>query len=197
MKVVGLTGGIGSGKSTIAREFQKLGVPIYIADEESKKILNTHSLAIDEIKQLLGSASYTNENGTERADKEFIALKVFGNPDLLKGLNAILHPKVKLHFEGWMEQQKSKYVIYEAAILLETGGDKNCDVVLLVSAPENERITRVMERDKITEQEVRVRLKNQWSENERLEKSDFIILNDDLNEIPIKVNKFHEFMLNK
>jgi dephospho-CoA kinase len=196
MKIVGLTGGIGSGKSTVARAFEKLGVSIYIADLESKKILDSDPIAIAEVKALLGEESYQKlADGSIKANRPFIASKVFQNKELLEQLNTILHPKVRAHFEEWVKQQSFQYVIYEAAILLESGGEAICDYVVLVTAPLKDRIARVMKRDQITEVEVRERLQNQWSEKRRLEKSDFLIINDDLESLSGYVSNIHEFML--
>jgi len=198
MNIVGLTGGIGSGKSTVAAHFKKLGVPVYIADEESKKILNTDPAAVKEVKQLLGEESYIRlPNGTLVANRSFIGSKVFKDPKLLEELNQILHPKVRDDFEDWVSQQNAVYVIYEAAILFETGGDQICDYTILVSAPEADRIERVMKRDRANREEVKQRLKNQWSESRRLEKADFIIVNKDLHKTPKFVFNIHEFMLKK
>jgi dephospho-CoA kinase len=196
MKIVGLTGGIGSGKSTVARTFEKLGAPIYIADLESKKILDSDPMAIEEIKELLGEQSYeVAVDGSLIANRPFIASKVFQNKELLERLNTILHPKVRAHFEEWCANQSFHYVVYEAAILLESGGATICDYIVLVTAPLKDRIARVMKRDQITEVEVRERLQNQWSDQQRLEKSDFLIINDDLELIHNYVNYIHEFML--
>ncbi len=196
MMVIGLTGGIGCGKSTVAREFQQLAVPVYIADDESKKILSEDPSAIREVKQLLGEESYQlTPDGLEVPDKTYIGQQVFENKNLLKSLNEILHPKVNIHFKKWLATQESAYVIYEAAILLESGGDKKCDFVLLVFATEEDRIGRVVQRDGVTEDQVRDRLKNQWTESQRLEKADFIIINDDLDLIPGFVKRMNSFLL--
>jgi dephospho-CoA kinase len=196
MKIVGLTGGIGSGKSTVVRAFEKLGVPTYVADLESKKILELDPIAIEEVTALLGEESHqTLVDGSIKANRAFIASKVFQNKELLEQLNNILHPKVRAHFKEWVAEQSSQYVIYEAAILLESGGDAICDYVVLVTAPLKDRIARVTKRDQITEVEVRDRLQNQWSEQQRLEKSDFLIINTDLEFLVGFVNRIHEFML--
>ena len=197
MKIIGLTGGIGSGKSTVAAEFQKLGVPVYIADDESKIILNTDTEAIKRIQGLLGHESYSkSSDGTLQANRAWIGTQVFNNPDLLQQLNEILHPKVRQHFKEWVKAQSANYIIYEAAILYETGGDSRCDYTILVTAPEQDRISRVMKRDGVSEAAVRDRMKNQWAESKHIFKADFIIVNEDLHEIPDYVNNIHYFMLN-
>ena len=148
MRVVGLTGGMGSGKSTFAREFEKIGVPIFIADQESKKILDQDPVAIEQVSQLLGESSYTvNEKGFKTADKSHIADRVFKNQELLEKLNAILHPLVRKAFKEWVSRQTSNYVIYEAAILFESGSHQLCDETILIWSSKEERIQRVMARD--------------------------------------------------
>ncbi|BAO55888.1 dephospho-CoA kinase [Nonlabens marinus] len=196
MKIVGLTGGIGSGKSTVAAEFKKLGIPVYIADEESKIILNSDPGAIQEVKSLLGEESYKLlEDGSTVANRAWIGEQVFNNSQLLEELNAILHPKVRQHFEQWQASKDAIYCIYEAAILFETGGDSRCDFTILVTAPEQERIRRVMKRDQVSEATVKARMKNQWAESKRIKKADFLIVNEDLHKIPCYVNNVHVFML--
>ncbi len=198
MKIVGLTGGIGSGKSTVASEFKKLGVPVYIADDESKKILSSDPSAIQEVKALLGEESYTDSgNGMLTANRSWIGAQVFNNSILLEQLNAILHPKVKAHFQQWLEVQTATYVIYEAAILFESGGDKNCDVTILVTAPVEERIARVMKRDKVSQVAVKERMSNQWPDLKRVKKADLLMVNRYFHKIPNIVSNIHLFMLKK
>lgn len=196
MKVIGLTGGIGSGKSTVARAFASLGVPVYIADDESKLILNQHPEAINKIKALLGEKAYsTNDEGITLANRKFIASQVFTNSDLLHGLNQILHPLVREHFQQWLIKQESMYVIYEAAILFESGGDQYCDATILVWASEQDRIGRVVKRDRASVNEVRQRLQNQWRDTQRLEKADYVIINSEMHKIDSFVINFNDFML--
>ncbi len=196
MKIVGLTGGIGSGKSTVARAFADIGIPVYIADDASKQILNSHPDAVERVIQLLGEEAYHhNADGSRVANRALIAQKVFTNKEQLTQLNNILHPLVHDHFKQWQAAQDAVYCIYEAAILFESGGYKNCDTTLLIYAPEDIRIKRVVIRDGVEESAVRQRLKNQWTDKQRLEKSDFVMINEDLQSIRLFVNNFHEFML--
>ena len=198
MKIVGLTGGIGSGKSTVAVAFKKLDVPVYIADESSKNILNTHPNAISRIKQLLGDKAYkVLPDGGTVADKKFIASQVFNDEKLLEGLNGILHPLVREDFKQWLTHQNALFIIYEAAILFESGGDRYCDEVILVWAKKEDRIARVVERDKVTEDEVRQRLRNQWTEAQKIEKADYVIVNENLQLIDRFATNFNRIMLNK
>ena len=172
-KVIGLTGGIGSGKTTIANYFASLGVPVYIADEEAKKILYTPD-AVAEV-----TAAFGEEVLTEGIpDRKKLATVVFNNPEKLQMLNNIIHPKVGEHFYNWlMAHNNVTFVIKEAAILFESGSYKNCDKVILVTAPEDIRVKRVMDRDGSTAQEVRKRMANQWDDDKKKELSDFIISN--------------------
>ena len=196
MKIVGLTGGIGSGKSTVARAFKNLGIPVFIADEESKKILAEDPEAVAKVKALLGNDSYLESiDGITVPDKKYIASQVFNNKSLLAELNKILHPLVRISFKEWLKGQHAKFVVYEAAILFESGGDKICDKVITVWSRESERISRVVSRDKVKESTVRLRLKNQWDDKKRLEKSDFLIINEDLQSIPVFAENIKDIML--
>ncbi|QEE49968.1 dephospho-CoA kinase [Flavobacterium alkalisoli] len=175
-KIIGLTGGIGSGKSTMANYFESLGVPVYIADEEAKKILYLPE-AVNEVRKVFGEEVFTEQI----PDRAKLAKVVFNDPDKLKQLNEIIHPKVRDHFTNWVKLHKSQnFVIKEAAILFESGSYKNCNKVILVTAPKDLRIKRVMERDKVTKEQVLERMSNQWDEKKKEELSDYIIYNTDL-----------------
>ncbi|HEY6142589.1 MAG TPA: dephospho-CoA kinase [Flavobacterium sp.] len=172
-KVIGLTGGIGSGKTTIANLFMAAAVPVYIADEEARKIMQSAEI-ISAIKKTFGTAIFENDI----LNRQQLAEIVFNNPDQLKLLNAIIHPAVKKHFGNWILNYKDiPFVIYEAAILFESGNYKNCDQIITVTAPIESRIQRVMQRDKTTRDHVLKRMYAQWSDNQRIEKSDFVIEN--------------------
>lgn len=171
--IIGLTGGIGSGKTTVARYFSKLGVPVYIADEEAKKILFSPG-AIKEINAAFGSDALTNG----LPDKTKIAALVFNNREKLAELNAIIHPNVKEDFINWVSVQSNcKFVIKEAAILFESGSYKECDKIILVTAPIQVRIDRVLKRDNTTREKVLDRIKNQWDDDQKIPLSDFVISN--------------------
>lgn len=176
MKIIGLTGGIGSGKTTVAKMFQELGVPIYIADIESKKLSNTSELIREELIALLGEEAYVSDE----LNRKFVADKIFTDKLLLEKVNAIIHPRVAEHFQQWVNEQKAPYVIKEVAILFENGGEVDCDSVILVTAPKKIRIERVMTRDNTTIQDVENRMKNQWSDEKKRERSHFVIENIDL-----------------
>lgn len=196
MKIVGLTGGIGSGKTTVAKEFEKLGIPIFIADQVSKKLLSNNESVKNSVRELLGESSFQiTENGLSVPNTKYIASKVFNNKSLLNSLNEILHPAVRTFFQKWIEDQNSPYVIYEAAILFETDGHLSCDHVILVTASVEERIERVMDRDKVKRSDVESRLNNQWSDAQRLELSNFVIINEDFEEMTGYVMSIHELLL--
>jgi dephospho-CoA kinase len=175
-KIIGLTGGIGSGKSTVASYIASKGIPVYIADEEAKKIMELPEV-ISEVQQLFDEDVLLENNQLNRAK---IADIVFKNPQKLEELNAVIHPKVKQHFKEWLKQQEQfPFIIKEVAILFETGGDAACDKIILVTAPEEERIKRVVKRDKTASINVKNRIKNQLSDSEKIKKSDFVIINID------------------
>lgn len=175
-KVIGLTGGIGSGKTTIANYFNEMGVPVYIADDGARNVMKSEDI-IEEIKTSFGEALFEN-NILNRAK---LAEIVFNDKDKLAELNAIVHPAVKKDFEVWLLQHKSyQYVIYEAAILFESGRYKECDLIITVTAPEEIRIERVLKRDNTTREQVLSRMKMQWNDENRISRSNFVINNDNL-----------------
>lgn len=172
-KIIGLTGGIGSGKTTVANHFIAAGVPVYIADDEARKVMQSPEI-LKKIEKIFGSSIF--ENGVLNRQK--LAEIVFSNPDKLRQLNAVIHPAVKEHFGNWMLNHKnSPFVIYEAAILFESGSYKDCDKIITVTAPLETRIERVIQRDKTTRENVLKRINMQWSDDQRLGKSDFVIEN--------------------
>jgi len=172
-KIIGLTGGIGSGKSTVARYFEELGVPVYVADTEAKRIMDEPE-TIREVKQIFEDDVLLDG----KLDRKKIASIVFNNPDKLKKLNQIIHPKVKKDFKDWLEKHKNySFIIKEVAILFETGTENDFDAIILVTAPEKTRIERVMKRDELTESEVLERIKNQLTDEEKIKKSHYIIEN--------------------
>lgn len=177
-KIIGLTGGIGSGKSTVAKHIEQMGVPVYIADLEAKKILDTKD-AISEVAKAFGPEII--ENG--KVNREKLSQIVFQQPQKLKILNSIIHPKVALHFKNWVEaNDKQPIVIKEAAILFESGSYKDCDKVILVTAPKEIRIQRVMKRDGLSREAIENRMLNQWSEERKEALSDYVVTNIDLPE---------------
>lgn len=177
-RIIGLTGGIGSGKTTVANYIKSFGIPVYIADDAAKEVMETEE-AVLEIKKEFGEDVF--ENG--KLDRKKISKLVFNNPEKLQKLNAIVHPLVKRHFEEWLKKHhNAPFIVKEAAILFESGTYKNCDSIITVIAPIEDRIKRVMQRDNTDRKSVLERMKNQWTDAERIAKSDFVIYNRSVNE---------------
>ncbi len=192
MKIVGLTGGIGSGKSTVANMFAELGVPVYIADKEARRLTNSSKIIRRKVEKLFGAQAYVDD----KLDREFIANIVFKDADKLAQLNQIIHPKVAAHFARWVKKQEGLYCIKEAAILFENGGYKKCDKTILVTAPKQERIRRVMERDAVSRESVESRMQHQWSDKKKSALSDLIIENISLEQTAKEVRSTHNYLLN-
>jgi dephospho-CoA kinase len=186
-KILGLTGGIGSGKTTVAKMFEALGVPVYNADQSAKMLMQSSQDLKDKIKQLLGEDAYT-EN---RLNKAFISEKIFNNKVLLSQINALVHPEVARDFNSWLTLQTSVYVIKEVAILFETAAEDQFDYILTVTAPEAIRIQRIIERDQIALTKIKAVISNQLQDSEKTVKSDFVILNTDLNDTKNQVYDIH------
>lgn len=183
--IVGLTGGIGSGKSTIAHYLSQKGIPVYIADEEAKKLLVTPVVAA-KLKEVFGATVFTD--GVP--DRQKLAAAVFGDKQKLDKLNSIVHPEVKKHFDEWLALHRNeKVVIKEAAILFESGSYKGCDKVILVTAPRETRINRVMDRDSTTREAVLARMANQWDDEQKAKLSDYIINNENLSEAKVTADR--------
>ncbi|WP_445715945.1 dephospho-CoA kinase [Flavobacterium sp.] len=185
-KIIGLTGGIGSGKSTVASYIASKGVPVYIADDEAKKIMEREDIK-QKIQNLFAESILNSDNSLNRKK---IAEFVFNNPNKLQELNAIVHPEVQLHFTNWVKSHENyPFIVKEVAILFETGGNKSCDKVILITAPEEVRINRAMSRDNLTKEEILVRISNQYSDEKKKKMSDFIVDNIDLNDTFLKIDK--------
>ncbi|MBN9282966.1 MULTISPECIES: dephospho-CoA kinase [unclassified Flavobacterium] len=175
-KIIGLTGGIGSGKSTIAAYIAAQGIPVYIADDEARKIMELPEI-IHKVQEIF--EVNVIENG--KLNRKKIADLVFSAPNLLKKLNEIIHPAVNENFGIWLKNnEKHRYIVKEVAILFESGGYKKCDKIILVTAPEVVRIERVMSRDGVTKEQVLDRMKNQWKDEDKAVLSDYIVVNTDL-----------------
>lgn len=191
-KIIGLTGGIGSGKTTIANFFKSQGVPLYIADDEAKAILYTKE-AVEEVLEAFGDSVMTDGI----PDRAKLAAVVFNEPAKLQMLNGIIHPKVKEHFKDWLSlHDDAKFIIREAAILFESGAYKVCDKIILVTAPKEVRIERVMQRDNTTREKVMKRINAQWDDEKKAALSDFIITNTDLEAAKIQADEILK-ILNK
>lgn len=184
-KIIGLTGGIGSGKSTIAAYIAAQGIPVYIADDEARKIMELPEI-IHKVQEIF--EVNVIENG--KLNRKKIADLVFSAPNLLKKLNEIIHPAVNENFGIWLKNnEKHRYIVKEVAILFESGGYKKCDKIILVTAPEVVRIERVMSRDGVTKEQVLDRMKNQWKDEDKAVLSDYIVVNTDLTAAKKDVDK--------
>jgi dephospho-CoA kinase len=189
--IVGLTGGIGSGKTTVAKFFVELGVPVYNSDKEAKKLMKSSKKVKKAIIELLGENAYKGK----RLNKIYISDKIFKNKSLLTELNSIVHPAVRKHFLRWTKRQDSPYVIQETAIIFENSGQDFYDKIILVTAPEEERIQRVMARSGISKNAILARLKNQWLDIKKEPLSDYVIVNLKLTKTKIKVEEVHNAIL--
>ena len=173
---LGITGGIGSGKSTVCKVFTCLNVPVYNADDRAKFIVQSHKDAISQIKNLFGADLYEKDV----LDRKRLAAIVFENKNALQQLNAIVHPLVSEDFSAWLnEHNTSKLVVKEAAILFESGAYLQMDKIACVTAPYQMRLDRVAQRDHTTTALVKKRMENQMSEQEKVKRSDFVIVNDE------------------
>ncbi len=178
MMIVGITGGIGSGKTVVCTIFRQLGIPVYEADAEARKLYDTEQGILEKIKKEFSEDVFDKK---EKLDRQKLSALVFKDPLALKKLNRIVHPYVISHFEEWIQHQKAApYILKETAILFESGSDKGCDKIITVSAPVELRIQRTMQRDKRTKQEVEQIIKQQWSDEGKINRSDFVIVNDEL-----------------
>jgi dephospho-CoA kinase len=193
MKIIGLTGGIGSGKTTIAKMFNELGVPVYNSDLEAKILMKENEKVKKKIIALIGNEAYS---GNELNNK-FIAVKVFNNEELLKKLNRIVHPAVKADFKEWAKKHEAPYVIQEAAILFENGSYKDFDDMILVTAPKKHRISRIMKRDGTSKKAILERMQHQWPDKKKKELAGFIIKNDTLQETFLQVEEIHRQLIKK
>jgi dephospho-CoA kinase len=189
-KIIGLTGGIGSGKTTVAQLFLSFGIPVYITDLEARNLMQS-DLVLDQIKKVFGTTVF--EKGILIREK--LSEIVFNDADKLAQLNGIVHPAVKSHFKQWLlEHIKDPFIIYESAILFESGSYKECDFVINVVAPLETRIQRVIERDKTTREKVLERIKNQWNDEQKSSKSDFIIENVSIEDVKLEIVKILNFL---
>ena len=192
-KIVGLTGGIGSGKTTVAQIFKSLDVPVYNADEEAKLLMQNSTAIQQELINLLGEDCYING----QLNRSFVASRVFTNPRLLEKINAIVHPKVAAHFEQWCSNQNAPYVIKEVAILFETNTQHLFDFIITVTAPVETRIQRVMDRDHKSKKEVMSIMNNQLPDSDKINQSNFVIFNEKISDLEDKPVLIHNKITNK
>jgi dephospho-CoA kinase len=193
---VGITGGIGSGKTTVCEVFERLGVPVYYADKQAKYLMETDKKLREAIRLLFGDEAFDAENNLNRA---FIAGIVFKDEEKLLALNALVHPAVKADYDSWnaiLARKEYPYSLKEAALLVESGSYKDLDKLIVVSAPLEDRIKRVMARDNISEEQVKARIDAQLPEAEKVKLADYVIDNNLIMELVPQVSKVHLDLLN-
>lgn len=189
---IGITGGIGSGKSVVASLLQLFGIPVYMADAESKKLTATSPVVKEKLIALLGKELYTEEG----LNKKLLASSIFGNPECLKQVNAIIHPEVNRHFLAWTKSQPADVCAIESAILFESGFNKVVDTCLMVYAPLDIRIERAMQRDNAAREDIVNRIKSQLPDEIKKERSDYVIYNDDRQALLPQTERFITFLRN-
>jgi dephospho-CoA kinase len=191
---LGLTGGIGSGKTLVCQIYEKLGVSVYYADRAARELMNTDADLIAGIRAMFGEKAY----GKDGLNRQYLAGLVFGDHEKLAGLNSLVHPAVQKDFIRWTKLQSgSPYVLEEAAILFESGASAGMDLTVLVYAPEELRISRVMKRDGVERQDVLRRMEHQLSEEEKLERADHVLINDGTRMLLPQVIELHNMVLNR
>lgn len=188
---IGLTGGIGSGKSTVAQIFEVLGIPVYYADVEAKRLMNEDAELISAITKSFGEPAYTNKI----LNRKYISSIVFSDPAKLEQLNAIVHPATKKDGETWINQQKTSYAIHEAALIFEAKVSDRLDYVIGVSSPKELRIKRAMQRDNVSHEQVLLRMNNQLDEEIKMSKCDFVLINDEKQLLIPQVLELHEKLI--
>lgn len=191
MLKIGLTGGIGSGKSTVAKVFEVLGIPIYYADEAAKRLMNADEELKEKIKLQFGNEVYKNR----QLDKKYLADIVFTSPEKLALLNALVHPATLKDAERWMQKQTTPYCIKEAALIFESGAQQNLDYVIGVTAPAPLRILRTMQRDGVTREEVIARMDKQMDDIIKMKLCDFVIKNDEQEMLLPQILELHKKLL--
>ena len=191
MLKIGLTGGIGSGKSTVACIFEVLGIPVYYADEAAKKLMTENEGLKNSIINAFGKEAYDNGN----LNREYLAAQVFNNEEKLFVLNSLVHPATIKDALLWFQKQKAPYIIKEAALIFESGSDKDLDYVIGVRSPIDIRIKRAMNRDTISEEQVQSRMNKQMDEEEKLRLCNYVIVNDEQQMVIPQVLALHEKFL--
>jgi dephospho-CoA kinase len=191
MLKAGITGGIGSGKTSVCKVFETLGIPVFYADEAARKLQEEDPILIAGIKKMFGEAAY--QNG--RLDRAYVGNIVFNDPVQLQQLNALTHPATIRYAQVWTAHQHSPYVIKEAALFFETGSNQTMDVLIGVTAPQEIRIRRTMQRDSISREQVLQRMYRQMDEQKKMSLCDHVILNDDITPVIPQVLTLHEKLL--
>ncbi|MBL7852541.1 MAG: dephospho-CoA kinase [Cyclobacteriaceae bacterium] len=191
---VGITGGIGSGKSVVCKIFQHLGIPVYDADSRAKNLMTTDGILVEQIKKEFGNLAYLPDGGPDRA---YLSQQVFGNPERLRALNGLVHPRVALDYANWVDGHgEFPYLIREAALLYEAGIAPKLGPIIVVIAPEDLRIQRVQARDPHrTVEEIRKIIGSQMPDEEKMKRADHILLNDDQHLVIPQVLRLHHLFL--
>ena len=185
---IGLTGGIGSGKTTVERMFEVLGIPVYYADDAAKRLMNTDAALREAIISVFGQQAYNQD----KLDRGYLASQVFGNKEKLEQLNLLTHPATINDANKWMERQTGPYILKEAALIFESGSNLHLDKVIGVSSPLELRISRVMKRDRISREDVLARINRQMNEEEKLSRCDYVIYNDEKQSLIDQVVNLHQ-----
>lgn len=193
INIVGITGGIGSGKTTVSNYFKEIGIPVYCADDEAKALMNRSKIIKRKLIQLFGAKSYRDN----KLNRDYLRSMIFNDKDLLLKMNAIVHPKVASHFKRWVKKQNSSYVIKEAAIIFENNLENQYNFIITVVADQEKRINRVIQRDNKSKEDVLSIIKHQLSDSEKIKKSDFVIYNNDLEQVKEQVSSIHTALLLK
>jgi dephospho-CoA kinase len=193
MLKVGVTGGIGSGKSTICQVFHTLGIPVFNADEAARWLMENDAQLIAHIKELFGESAY--EGG--KLNRPYIATAAFGDKQKLDALNALTHPATIAYGKRWMETQTTPYAIKEAALFFESGSNKEVDVMIGVYAPIEVRLQRAMHRDNVSREKILERMGKQMNEEEKMKRCDYVITNDETRAVIPQVLDLHELLLKK
>lgn len=188
---IGITGGIGSGKSLVCAIIEHLGFPVFYSDKVAKEILDSNESIKSELKSLFGEEIYY----LDKLNRAFLAKKIFSDKSLIQKVNLIVHPRVRTIYREWLNKQNSSLVFNEAAILFETDSYKAFDVTILVTAPEELRINRVIKRDIISKEDVLARMNNQWSDNQKIPLATYVISNDEKSGLLAQVEKVIECLL--
>ncbi len=191
MLKIGLTGGIGSGKSTVASIFEVLDIPVYYADHVAKQLMQEDESLINSIKLNFGDSCY--EDG--KLNRAYLSSIVFNDKSKLELLNSIVHPATIAHAENWMRNQTAPYCIKEAALIFESNSNKNLDYIIGVHSPENLRINRIASRDQISESEIKARIEAQMNETEKMAKCDFVINNNEIELLIPQVISIHQKLI--
>lgn len=191
-KRIGITGGIGAGKSTVSKIIESMGFPVFNSDNEAKQIINFHPEVKAELIAIFGKSLYCDIG----IDRKKLAELIFNDPSLREKVNQIVHPRVRAEFDNFVSQSSSELVFNEAAILFETGAYKQFDATILITSPKELRIERLIARDNSTREEIEARMKAQWSDDEKQKLADYIVVNDEVNPLLVQIEKVISDLIN-